>query len=149
MTALLKKISTKSVYGEIKRPDANDPARQIYRVIGQASGYEEGESQFGKYLAFDGIFKAVNFETGEEFTSYKCFLPESATQIVKSSLDSREAKDTSVFKFGFIIGYKYFNKGMGYEFTVEPLLRMKTNILDSIEAECIEAEKLLTPAEVV
>lgn len=143
MSTLLKKLSTKTIMGEIKKPSLEEGVIRLYKVIGQASSWDEGSSQFGHYTYFEGIFRAVNLQSGEEFHGHKLFLPDVGSQIIKTALDARSESETAVFKFGFIVGIKYYEKGVGYEYVIEPLIKLKQDALEDIAAQCEEEEKKL------
>jgi hypothetical protein len=113
--ALLSRITIKTVCGEIQKPTKET---FIMRVYGQASGFKVANSQYGDSLGFTGVFKAVNAQTGEEFTAGKCFLP----KIIENQLGGILGSENNGVEFAFDIGVKPANNAFGYEYVVRPVL---------------------------
>jgi hypothetical protein len=122
--SLEKKITTKIVMGE-KMKAPTSPTK-LYSIIGICTGYKTGESNFGPWLGFSGMFEATRFSDGQVFASPVAFIPEPASSMMMSAIDNHAKKNegqTEVsLKFAFIIGVKPSNSAVGYEYTVEPVL---------------------------
>jgi len=124
--ALLSRITIKTVCGEIKKPTVET---LIMRVYGQANGFKVAASQYGDSLGFTGVFKAINAETGEEFTAGKCFLP----KIIENQLGGiLGGADNNGVEFAFDIGVKPAENAFGYEYVVR-------SVLAPVEAPVISA----------
>ena len=146
MGGILKKISVKTVFGAINvRETAVGVEKPVMRVVGNITGAKTGESQYGPWLALKGSFLAVNLETGEEFRSSQCFLPESATDLAFNALQQDGVKSVDI---AFDIGVKGTPPGkgqIGYEYTVTPLIApAKSDPILSL-MERISTPKLAAP----
>ena len=125
---LITKITVKNVCGT---PDLEDilkaPGRQIelMDVFGLARKMVPGESQYGPYVKFSGVFKAINLQTGEAVQSGACILPGTAQEMLAGAFSD----DTTEVKFGFKITVKAdkSSKGTGYSFIVTPLTEASEN----------------------
>lgn len=101
--ALIKKISVKTVVGNVKKMVANEEIKEktaVMRVFGVASKVVTGTSDNGDWVAFIGQFKAINTVSGEEFASGKLFLPGVASDLLEGAVNSDEA---NAVEFGFDI----------------------------------------------
>ena len=114
--ALVSKISPKVVCGKQEKPEGKTVVWK-YQIIGIANDIKMGESNYGEWIAFLGSFKATNLETGETFRSGKCFLPQTATNLIVPAL-----KDSKGVEFAFNVGIKKADTSIGYEYIVEPLI---------------------------
>ena len=161
MTMLLKKISTKTVFGDkeeildlvMKSKDLSHP---IMRVVGIARALERGKSKFhnrgeednqnNEWIAFIGKFQAVNSVTGEVYNSPKCFLPAFAADIVAGQFSAEN--DVQAVEFAFDIG-AHFNADAitSYEFDITPLIEQKTDDLDTIMLKASKKAPLQLGAE--
>jgi len=134
MASILKKVSIKTVFGDVKaalkKGQIADGA-QVMRVMGIASGIKTGETQFGTWNALLGQFRATNLVTGEQFNSGKCFLPESAMELIVPVV---QAGNTA--EFAVDIGVKENDTlAIGYEYTVTPLIDQGgSDAMESLEA---------------
>ena len=119
---LVNKVSIASVVGKIGKPEA---PQALMRVLGLATTYETGETQYGEFIAFKGSFEATNLMTGEVFRAGKCFLPDVAANLMSAQLAASSGE--TGFKgvqFAFEIGYKPSDTLIGYEYTVTPLIEI-------------------------
>jgi hypothetical protein len=134
MITPLSKITIKKVYGIIKTKAVTitDPVTKekreilmletetpLMRVYGQASGFRVAESQYGESAVFKGIFKAVNIETGEIFSSGECCLPRLLENQLSGVLGSENAE---AVEFGFDVLAVPAKNAYGYEYKVQPLM---------------------------
>lgn len=129
---LLKKISTRTVYGskaDIQKLVLDDQKSNhlLYRVYGEAKGYVSGTSKFSDkdepsgWTAIAGEFEAVSAKDGEVFNAAICFLPGYVTGPIVERLKS---DDTEGVIFGFDIYAKYDEKAAtSYVYLAEPLRR--------------------------
>ena len=135
---LVNKLGVKTIVGgKITKPAEADAPRTVARIFGIAKGTVTGATDFGDFVGFKGDFKGINLETGEEFRSAKCFLPDIATGILLSALEntgegeSKDVKGTLKRKetsykgsveFGFDISVKHADNAVGYEYMASPLM---------------------------
>lgn len=148
----LNKISVKSVFGAIPvqavKEDGKDVLRLpaaivVMRVIGQATGYEVKQSDFGDSLKFKGTFKAWNLDTGEVFNSSACFLPNIVEGQLGAVLDEHDAVE-----FAFDIGVVPAKNANGYEYRVKPLVAAtEAPVFAALEAKIAPLPQLGAPGE--
>ena len=132
---LCKVINTKSVFGgkadiqELVLANKGEP-QFIYRIIGEITGYVEGDSKFKRidretgevqdvrWTKFAGDFFAVNRKE-QEFEAVICFLPEYIGGPLKEAI---RAEPGASVQIGFDI-YVTFNdqSATSYEFIAQPL----------------------------
>lgn len=131
MTTLLKKLSTRTVFGSkadvlklIVNDDKEPTNRFMYRIFGQARGYVSGSSRFqdkdepSNWTALAGEFEAVNAD-GEVFMAAICFLPAYVTGPIVEAL--KQEGGGSV-EFGFDIYARYDSQAAtSYIYLAEPL----------------------------
>jgi hypothetical protein len=140
--ALLSRITIKTVCGEIAKPSKEV---LLMRVYGQANGFKVATSQFGDSLGFTGVFKAINAETGEEFSAGKCFLP----KIVENQLGGiLSGQDSNGVEFAFDIGVKPANNAFGYEYVVRPVLApVESPVIAALEEKMGKMPALPAPGK--
>lgn len=127
--AMIKKLSTPKIMGKKPRLNEGEKTRDLYQVVGIASGRKTGESDFGPWCSLTGNFAAVNLSTGEQFRSGVLFLPDVALDPVLGQMD---AGATSV-EFGFTISIlEDDDSATGYVYTATPLMAPDQN--DPLEA---------------
>lgn len=123
----LKKIVAKNLVNtpikEIVKAFENDgDKKELYRLIGQASGYQCGDSNYGPWTAFKGNFEAYNMD-GEVFKSNKAFILEPLQTMLKNALDESEG---ATIDFALSVSVKRRDDlGIGYEYNVSPILEVK------------------------
>lgn len=133
MTTVVKKITAKTVMGNIKqiireqnnadgKPLADGDSLALFDVIGQVMGHQTGESDFGPWVKLKGRFRATNRLTSEVFNSSTALLPEEITDPVLAALqlDGAQAVDMA-----FTVSLKIDDaSATGYVYTVASLLDM-------------------------
>ena len=127
----LKKLSiaTMSAIPKGVKEMENGDTVAVAHVIGIAEGMETGVSQFGEWVAFTGSFKGTNLETGEVFRAKKCLLPGIASDALEDGVSGAEGDPV---EFAVEIGIRRTIKldakgnetGIGYEYTMRPLIEM-------------------------
>ena len=123
--ALIKKISVKTVAGNVKKMIAAQPEGEampvtIMRVYGVATKTVTGESDNGNWVAFLGQFKAINLLDGTEYSSGKLFLPGVASDLLEGALGG----DNNSAEFGFdIIVVPDDSSAVGYVYQAESLIQ--------------------------
>jgi hypothetical protein len=129
---ILSKISYKTVCGKVNRRElpADGSSKLVMRVLGQASAMKNGNTDFGEFTAFVGMFEATNVETGEVSRSGKIFLPSAAEVMLAGALQG----STGPVAFGFDIGVRESDNAIGYEYTAE-------SIFDVAETDPVEQMK--------
>jgi hypothetical protein len=120
-TALQKMVVTEDGENNKKNP-------RLYSIIGICTGYKTGESSFGGWVGFIGQFEATRFSDEERFISPVAFIPEPASSMMLSAITQLEKRQMEVnLKFAFIIGVKWSESAIGYEYTVEPVMQAAQN----------------------
>lgn len=147
MASIVKKISVKSIFGDVKaalKKGTIQDGTAIIRVIGIASGTKTGNTQFGDWTALLGQFKGTNLVTGEQFTSGKCFLPESAMELIVPVVVAGNTAE-----FAVDIGVKENDSlAIGYEYTVTPLIQQgSTDAMERLESAVAETAALPAPTK--
>ncbi len=129
---LLNKITIKAVCGDLENAVTQEkPTLNICQVIGVVKDKEKITGQYGDSYKLKGEFKAVNLITKEQFYSANCFLPGLANDLVVNQIDS--TGDNAV-QFAFVIGIKFAKNKVGYEYSVQPLIKpAENNALNLIE----------------
>lgn len=112
----------------------------IAHIIGIAEGIETGTSQFGEWVAFTGAFKGTVLDGGEMFRAGKCLLPGIASDALQGAVT-----ENAPVEFALEIGIRRVIKldpkgnevGMGYEYTMRPLIEMDaaSDPLTALEAK--------------
>lgn len=133
---LVKKISFKSVVGKpdmqiVEIPNTDNPdkmdkvaravRKEYMRVYGSVSKTAIVTSDYGESTKFIGDFRAINLETGEQFSGGELFLPTTAEIFLSNFIKGLGDEFTSV-AFAFDVGVKPANTAVGYEYTVKPLI---------------------------
>lgn len=127
----LKKMSVSAMSAipkEVKKLE-HGATVAVAHFIGLAEAIETGTSQFGEWVAFTGSFKGTNLETGEVFRAKKCLLPDIASDALQDAVANSEGNPV---EFALEIGIRRVIKldpkgnevGMGYEYTMRPLIEM-------------------------
>ena len=115
---LLRKITVKSVFGQVIRPKEGDKQVDIIHCIGSVSGVRDLEDKFkpGQLTyALRGQFEAVNLTTGEVFTAPEAFLPD-PTQSMLAELVRKGETD---LQFAVTLSYKFSKNAIGYEYVTK------------------------------
>jgi hypothetical protein len=133
---LVKKITFKSVVGKpdmqivevpnVDNPDKMDKVaravrKEYMRVYGSVSKIATMSTDYGDSVKFIGDFRAINLETGEQFSGGELFLPTTAEIFLSNFIKGLGDEFTSV-AFAFDVGVKPANTTVGYEYTVKPLI---------------------------
>jgi hypothetical protein len=129
--SLLKKITAKTVLGDVKKIAFGDDKQlekgfPAMRVLGVVRNVQTGTSDYGDWVKFKGSFKATNLLTGEEFNSSALMLPEVASDLLDTAIQS-VGDDFESIECAFDIGLKGADTSIGYEYTVTPLVEMSTS----------------------
>jgi hypothetical protein len=136
---IIKKLSVKGVCGK-PVPPANGESKDLMNVIGNCQRTKVVTTTFGESVGLQGLFKAINLETGEAFRAGTAYLPDVALDLI---LGEMAKKDVESVDFAFTIGIvgdselptKYF-------YIAKPLLEASES--DPIAA--IEARMTKQPA---
>ena len=129
MPTLVKKLSAKSMCGDIKKRVHSGDLKdgKIYRVWGLAAKIETGTSDHGEWLCFVGRFEAINIETGEHKASTKLFLPDVAQDLLVAPVEGLKDGETGI-EFGFDIAIRVDESAAtGYVYEASPLDEPNTN----------------------
>lgn len=124
---VLRKISTKSVYGKIKK--GIEAPIAVMRVYGSVMSVQEKSTDYGISYKFVGQFKAVHGETLETYKASVMFLPGIAEEMLLGSM--QEGKHT---EFAFDIqAIPDDDSVTGYVYTADSLLMGGTDPLAELE----------------
>ena len=117
-TMIIKKISAKTVLGNVKTLDEG----KLMTVIGIASGTKGGESNFGSWECLTGSFQAIRHSDGQQFNSGVCFLPDVGHDLVAGQVHMEE---NSSVEFAFdILKKNDADVAAGYIYSVVPLIKV-------------------------
>lgn len=126
----LKKITIGTINGKrggftVKEGDAD---RVVGRIFGRVDSVATKSSNYGDYLRFAGMIKAIN-EDREESFSPVLILPSPADSLLAAALEKDEAKMGVQFAFDIVLRAmpKKNPTDRGYEFIVMPLLDTEAN----------------------
>ena len=127
MSALLKKISVKNIVGTMPAPKVGEEIA-LCVIMGYAKSYAVKQTTYGDCTAFSGDFKGIDVETGEDFRSGMCYLPDVASDLLKNALDA----NPGIIEFGFdisVVGVKGRTEGEQgkYEYRCRPLMKAAEN----------------------
>ena len=148
MSALLKKISVKNIVGSMPSPKVGEEIA-LCVIMGYAKTFENKTTTYGDSTAFHGDFKGINVETGEDFRSGTCYLPDVASDLLKNALDT----NPGIIEFGFnisVVGVKGRTEGENgkYEYRCTPLMKASENdpmlALENKLRDAAEAKPKLT-----
>ncbi len=132
---LISKISTKTckaapklklVEVDGKQVPRCDGDQHLLRIVGIASAQENVDTDFGTSIKFTGQFEGTNISTGEVYRSTVCFLPDTGAGML-----SGVVVDDQIVEFAFDIHAEASNNNNGYQYVVEPLIKM--NAADPLE----------------
>lgn len=127
---LKKKLSAKTIVGKVKallpKDDngniINDSPVALMRIYGICNGIKTGTSTFGEWVAFTGNFKAIRLSDGEVFSGSQLFVPEVVTELLAPVVRAAQGADV---EFAFDIGAKGTDTEVGYEYMVNPLMKIE------------------------
>ena len=127
MATLLKKLSVKNVCGNIIAPPPGEEKKMMI-LMGFAKSFEVKPTTFGDSIGFHGDFKAVDMDTGEEFRSGVCYLPDVAESLLKNAMDVNAGVVEFAFEIG-LLGVKGRTEGeVGkYEYRCKPMMKASEN----------------------
>lgn len=129
--ALVKKISAKTIIGDIKKlckTREDGDVIDLANFYGRATGFKTGTTDFGAWTAFTGNFEAVNRQTGEEFQARQIFLVEPLQGMLLDQLSASESVDFACV-LSIVVNEKL---PTGYEYRVTPITEIKRS--DELEA---------------
>lgn len=125
--SLIKKVSIKSVFGDIKKSveripgDETNPVKTpIMRMVGTVIGFKTGTSDYGDWIGFKGDFVAVNLQDGKAFRGGQAFLPEVASNLVQAAI--MDTDDDISITVAFDIFVQRADNPTGFEYTAKPLM---------------------------
>lgn len=127
MATLLKKLSIKGVCGDIKAPAVGE-VRELAVIMGYARTSEIKKTTFGDSIGFHGDFKGIDIDTGEEFRSGVCYLPDVASDLLNNAMMGGEGSVEFGFKIS-VVGVKGRQEGEQnkYEYRCSPLMEAAEN----------------------
>ena len=153
MSHLVKKMSTKTVYGKVKMPDDMEDGERLflYRVAGVAKQVRRGETAYGDWVGFKGDF-ACQTGTGEEYRSNQCFLPEPFQGMLENAVEQDKDGDGKVenvaVRFSVdIYAKKRSDLSIGYEYEPEPVIKADESDIAQTLLQSASEQKALPTAE--
>ncbi len=120
-----KKLSTQKIVGKIVARDLEEGVdKDLYEVVGIASGVKSGSTDYGDWNALTGNFAAQSLESGEQFRSGVCFLPDVALDPILGQLEA----GANCIEFGWVIGVRVDDDVLcGYSYYARPLVEADEN----------------------
>jgi hypothetical protein len=123
---LVKKLSAKQILGNVAKviADSNievDQEIELYSLLGVCKGIKTGISTYGNWTSFEGNMEAVNFVTGEIFSSSTCFIPEPLNTILIDALEKNETIEFSFKVHAKRLANDPQTGAISYEYIVEPI----------------------------
>ena len=153
---IIPKITMKTIDAQ-PAPRSVEVKKDLAHIYGRADRVNEGQTVYGIFHKYKGLFKAVNLETGEAFQSSNLLLPEIADALLlegmlaagatlgkeKTAKDAEQAGERvkgDPVEFAICIGVipqdSKDGTGRGYQFTAKPLFESQAaDPLASIEAK--------------
>lgn len=116
---LLRKISADTIMCGMPAWPQTDKDRdeELYTIVGVADAIREGETQYGKWIAFCGNFVARRSKDKKEFASGETFIPEPLESMLLNSL-----KANGMVQIAVRVCAKYDKRSKtGYTYYVKPL----------------------------
>ena len=157
MTQLIRKLSAKSIIGNVRQLGAatfyeggiigkekkDAPTEvKLYSLIGIVKGFKTGSGDNGDWVSFEGDFKAVRIIDGEIFRGPRAFISEPAQSMLEIALEKNDTVEMA-----FIVSIIPSTNAYGYEYRTSPLIEPKEN--DGILAlEKVLGDKLALPAPI-
>lgn len=140
--AMIKKLSTPKIMGGRLRFKEGESQRDLYQIVGVASGSKSGTSDYGEWRNLTGNFAAINLVTGEEFRSGIAFLPDVALDPILGQL----SMGATAVEFGFTISIiEDDDSATGYVYTAMPLIEPDENDpLEALTGKFTRTDNLLT-----
>lgn len=135
--SIQKKITVKILNGgrqpsvfklaEYLRDHPGETVMPLCTIVGRASAFEPGSSDFGPYIKLLGQFEGVNAESGEVIVSGTAILPGAANDLVYGTLRGAMEQGGSI-EFAFRIGLvKDETLAIGYRYAVEQMIAPSTS----------------------
>jgi len=129
MTSLMTKISPKNICGPLKGlVSEQEPTKDLFILAGIAHDTFTGTTQYGNYIGFNGNFIAEKSDTKERFTAGKCFVPPQFENLLVAQLEKGEPS-----QFKILVGIKFSDNKIGYEFTCTPLIEQENPVAALLE----------------
>lgn len=127
---LKKKLSAKTIVGKVKALLPKDEKGNIIngspialmRIYGICNGIKSGVSTFGEWIAFTGNFKGIRLSDGEVFAGSQLFVPDVVTELLAPVVRAAQGADV---EFAFDIGAQGTETEVGYEYMVQPLMKIE------------------------
>ena len=151
---IARKISTKTLgftmatLKEILDNLKDGESAMLYSVAGIARDTQQGESQYGPWLAFKGEFVAKLAGKDETIRSPKAFFPSPFDGMLENAISAAQEDGTKrPVEFGVQVFIKKDNSVQaGYTYVVQPVVKVKeadalNSLLETIETA--EHKKLL------
>lgn len=146
----VRKLTMKSMGAQpdivvlVKMYDANKEATlPLCRLFGRVTKVKPGESDYGSFCKFVGVFKGVNLQTGEAFRSAVALFPKALEEEIEAamSLPGVESLD-----FAYEIGAKFdATAATKYVYVFRSLMApTEHDPLDLLEKQIMGGGNLLT-----
>lgn len=129
-----RKLSSADIMGEdvrvlwrrLRKEDPKLQQKQLYKITGISSTYDEVPSPYGETQRLIGDFIAINLLSGEVFRSNRCFLPGIMKDSIIAAINSAAKGDAVQFAFLVSITDDADNvkNAVGYIYTFETLIEM-------------------------
>lgn len=120
-------MSVKNVCGAIVAPAPGEEKKMMI-VMGFAKSFETKVTTFGDSIGFHGDFKGIDMDTGEEFRSGVCYLPDVAEDLLMHAMEGNAGVVEFAFEIG-VVGVKGRTDGEAgkYEYRCKPMMKSSEN----------------------
>lgn len=129
----------------------------LANIIGQATGFEVGGTDFGEYVKFRGQFRGTNLETGEQTDAPAVILPAHLGNVLRSALEGKTDDVRSVdFAFGISARYDasaatkyiYDCRSLMAPAASDPLAALEGQVKQALALEAPKADKNVVDASI-
>lgn len=117
----VKKISSK-LFG-VDETVARTKSHSWCRITGVVESTFSGESTYGTYIGFLGVFECLVFDTGELYRGSKLFAPSILSGELSAQLANSKGSISSI-GFAVDIGTRPIDFGLGYEYSLKPVIEI-------------------------
>jgi hypothetical protein len=109
-----KKLSAKIIVG--KRIGKIDAPKDLFTVIGIATGTKTGQSNYGEWVGLRGQFEVIRCDDGKVLRAPLMILPDAAMEVVMT-----EAVNFP-FEFALVVAVDPATNTAGFEYHVKPVI---------------------------
>lgn len=129
----------------------------LANIIGQATGFEAGATEYGEFIKFRGQFRGTNLTTGETMDAPAVILPAHLGTVLRSALEGKTIDVRSVdFAFGISARYDataatkyvYDCRSLLAPAASDPLAALESQVKASLALEAPKDDKNVVDASI-